>query len=120
MHFTKEDCLNYEDALNIQNVSERVFALYLLTFKNLLIWYEPFSVNESVPDFLIKNSNYPNSPGSIVEITLLSKDKLNGRKKRQKERFANCGFKSTILCLENLKQITKAHPTLNFYNGSKT
>lgn len=86
-NLTKER-LTLEQAREIQNWSERIFAIALCSIPHLEVFHEPHAVTnksgKTVPDFLVRNTRRGQHASDIYFEVTGAKDLGGHRKKKQK------------------------------------
>lgn len=84
----KKEPLTLEKASEIENWSERIFAIALCQIPHLEVYHEPHRVANgkgvTLPDFLVRNTKNPKASDVYLEVT--GTRGLNGnRKKKQRQ-----------------------------------
>lgn len=90
-NLTKER-LTLKEAREIQNWSERIFAIALCSTPHLEVYHEPYSVTnksgKTVPDFLVRNTHRREFASDIYFEVTGAKD-LGGHRKKKQKRVMN-------------------------------
>lgn len=100
-------CLTKNQAEEIPNQSERLFALRCLAVGCVVYYQVP--VGQSLIDFLVTNPKVPQSKGTLVEVTLLDKESMHKRRikkagKNRKRKTTNRTAKRKERQIESMKE----------------